>query len=241
MPRFSEQAYNVQVYLPVYNGTGVLSVKATDGDTNAFGDVTYSITSYKNIFSIHPKSGEIKIKDASGVTMKNYVLGVSASDQIFSSFVPVYVTFVTIEKSNFKFSQDVFHASLKENSNNVTTVFFPTVVGYTIGQCIRFSIVNPNDFFVINSNTGAISTKEHQLFDREKVAFYILIVQARYNNPKGRVAQAIVNITIEDENDNKPVFVGEYYQSVHVDATAHTPVIQVKATDADSGSNADIR
>ena len=75
---------------------------------DAHGDITYSLTRHTRIFSIHPKTGEIKVKDASKVQRKSYLFGAKASNGIiFHITVPVYVSFVMIEMTGFKFSQDI--------------------------------------------------------------------------------------------------------------------------------------
>ena len=55
-------------------------------------------------------------------------------------------------------------------------------------------------------NSGVLTTREE--LDRETVPSYSLIITARDGGAGGRQGMANVTITINDENDNSPVFTG---------------------------------
>eukprot|EP00794_Sanderia_malayensis_P006790 gene6790-7556_t len=242
MPEFEKQIYRVKLYTPVFNNTVVATVKAADGDTNLFGSVTYQLLSHKDKFTISPSSGNIWTKNAKLLTGKEYALQIAASDGIFTSTCQVKINLHPIRSSSLRFSRNVFHAFVTENDKHSRTLVILNVVGYEIGECIMFSIVNPTEGFVIDANTGVIKKQSGSVFDREQQAYYILIVQAHLKRDSSQVAQVMVNVTVEDANDNRPVFTNEpYYQSVHIDADAGSLLIVVHAVDADYGSNAAVR
>ena len=242
MPEFTKQIYRVNLYSPVFNNTEVATVHATDGDTNVFGSVRYSLLSHTELFKISPKSGQIWTKNAAKITDRSYSLQVAASDGIFTSTCRVLIDMLPIKNNKFKFSKDVFETSVRENDGFSRLVSILSTVGYDIGECIHFSIANPMKEFLIDENTGEIKTRYGSEFDREKQPFYLLIVQARLKRDPSQVAQSIVNISVSDLNDNEPVFIGKpYYQSVNIETPAGTPLITVQARDADEGSNSEVR
>uniref|UniRef100_A0A4W5RRE6 Cadherin domain-containing protein n=1 Tax=Hucho hucho TaxID=62062 RepID=A0A4W5RRE6_9TELE len=97
-----------------------------------------------------------------------------------------------------------------------------------------------NDFFVINPQTGAITTV--QPLDRE-VKDTHLIVEAndQGKDPEPRSATATVNISVEDENDNYPQFSEKrYVVQIPENVAVNSKVTQVEATDKDEGNNAKV-
>lgn len=242
IPSFSQQIYRVRLYTPVFNETKVVTVHATDGDSNVFSNVHYTLLNHNQIFRISPTSGSIWTKNANLITGNFYSLNVAASDKIFTSTCQVIINLSPIKTEKFRFRESVFFAEVTENKNKSELLMILNAVGYEIGERITFSIVNPMDSFFIDQSTGAIYTREGASFDREVQSHYLIIVQGRTTRDPSQVIQGVVNVTVADANDNKPVFIGEpYYQSVHIDTPANSSVLQLKAEDADEGLNAQIR
>lgn len=74
--------------------------------------------------------------------------------------------------------------------------------------------------------------------DRETTPFYSLVIEALDGGNPPLRGQMTVNITIQDVNDNQPIFnQSRYFASVPENATIGTSVLQVYATDTDSGDN----
>ena len=112
---------------------------------------------------------------------------------------------------------------------------------------VSYSFSNPtgvNSAFRIDRFSGSLFTREP--LDRERVAQYSLQVRAVDNAPIGAklTGEALVEITILDENDNRPHFSRRTYDvqvSEDID-TADRPVIaEIHATDADEGLNSRVR
>ena len=77
--------------------------------------------------------------------------------------------------------------------------------------------------------------------DRPPVDFYLLTLTAVDGGSPPLNGSMLLNITIEDVNDNPPVFSQASYQGyVYENATAGTRILAVKATDADRGLNAQV-
>ncbi|NXT97574.1 FAT4 protein, partial [Buphagus erythrorhynchus] len=78
--------------------------------------------------------------------------------------------------------------------------------------------------------------------DREATPTYQLLVQVEDKGEPRRRGYLQVNVTVQDINDNPPIFSQTLYQArVPEDAPVGASVLQVTAADADEGTNADIR
>uniref|UniRef100_A0AAY5EN35 Cadherin domain-containing protein n=1 Tax=Electrophorus electricus TaxID=8005 RepID=A0AAY5EN35_ELEEL len=78
--------------------------------------------------------------------------------------------------------------------------------------------------------------------DRELTPFYQLLIEVEDKGDPKKYGYLQVNVTIQDINDNAPVFdLDQYQSSVFEDAVVGTSVLQITATDQDEGTNADVR
>ncbi|XP_069617933.1 protocadherin gamma-B4-like [Ranitomeya imitator] len=77
--------------------------------------------------------------------------------------------------------------------------------------------------------------------DREKQSYYELILTALDGGNPQKSSTATVRITVQDFNDNLPIFNQDTYRvRLHEDAAIGSLVIHLNATDEDEGSNAEI-
>lgn len=94
--------------------------------------------------------------------------------------------------------------------------------------------------FTINSQTGAIITTKP--LDRELQAGYLLTVTAKDGGMPALSDTTDVEISVSDINDNAPTFLkSSYTGTVSEDSLVGTSVLQVSATDVDTGLNSRIR
>lgn len=109
----------------------------------------------------------------------------------------------------------------------------------------RYNIVsgNVNNAFRLSSHRERdgvlyLDLQINGFLDRETTPFYSLVIEAiDGGNPPLR-GQMTVNISIQDVNDNTPIFnQSRYFASVPENATIGTKVLQVYATDIDAGNN----
>uniref|UniRef100_A0A3B3TF36 Protocadherin Fat 4 n=1 Tax=Paramormyrops kingsleyae TaxID=1676925 RepID=A0A3B3TF36_9TELE len=78
--------------------------------------------------------------------------------------------------------------------------------------------------------------------DRELTPCYQLLIEVEDRGDPKRFGYLQVNVTIQDTNDNPPIFNQDHYQnSVFEDTAVGFSVLQVTAEDLDEGANADIR
>ncbi|KAK1790015.1 hypothetical protein P4O66_002330 [Electrophorus voltai] len=90
--------------------------------------------------------------------------------------------------------------------------------------------------FKIDPDSGAITTQME--IDYEDQASYTLAIIAHDNGIPQKMDTTYVEIIVEDANDNAPQFSQEKYQGkVFEDVSLYTSVLQISASDRDSGSN----
>lgn len=109
----------------------------------------------------------------------------------------------------------------------------------------RYNIVsgNVNNAFRLSSHRERdgvlyLDLQINGFLDRETIPFYSLVIEALDGGSPPLRGEMTVNITILDVNDNQPIFnQGRYFASIPENTTVGTKVIQVFATDIDSGEN----
>lgn len=244
-PVFTSPVFSAIVYLPTYPGTEVITVSATDGDTQALTNLTYSVVTppVTHIFDISPTRGVITVKNSSLLHQAVYHVQVAVSDQNFTDQATVDIDCKPLPVSDLKFSQTEYNASVIEGVSTAGDIADLRAVGYSVGDTITYSIVVPSDFFVISESTGIVSTLPGKQFDRETVDRYEVVVQARDGRkPSPRVAQSVLYVAVDDVNDNAPMFTEDlYFFVVQVSVDVGAFVGQVQAHDKDIGRNGAIK
>jgi len=95
-------------------------------------------------------------------------------------------------------------------------------------------------FFQIDADSGLIKTTAS--LDREKMPMHYFRVKAEYEQHKSLYAEADLTIIVDDVNDNAPKFeASSYSKSIPEDIFVGDTVLDVRARDLDTGSNADIQ
>lgn len=140
------------------------------------------------------------------------------------------------------FEHQVFNASVPEMSAMGTSVIRvtavdaddPTVAGHA---SVMYQIVNGNEYFAID-NSGLIFTKDKNL-DRETTAEYKVVVEARdAQGLRGESGTTTVLITLEDINDNFPIFTQSSYTfTVPEDIRVGNPLGFLSVEDPDEPQN----
>nr|XP_020636957.1 cadherin-18 isoform X2 [Pogona vitticeps] len=115
----------------------------------------------------------------------------------------------------------------------------------TYGNSARvvYSILQGQPYFSVDPKTGVIRTALHNM-DREAREHYSVVIQAKdmAGQVGGLSGSTTVNITLTDVNDNPPRFPQKHYQLyVPESAQVGSAVGKIKANDADTGSNADMK
>ncbi|XP_023209477.1 protocadherin Fat 1-like, partial [Centruroides sculpturatus] len=235
-PVFEKSIYSTVLLLPTYEGVLIKSVHAFDPDSDI---IKYSIISgnWGQKFSINEISGDIYVKNYVGLN-KEYNLVISANDGKFEAKSKVIIIVEDIQPSSKHFSQEIYRVSVLENVTDSHVLTAVNIIGTQLDEHVFFKILNPTDKFDIGKTSGVIRTTGLSL-DRETCNSYPLVIEARSKHSEEMwVAHTIVNITILDVNDNKPIFINTpYYATVQLEALPGNLILKVKAIDLDLNAN----
>lgn len=130
---------------------------------------------------------------------------------------------------------------VKENSSVGSIVYTVSAVDIDEGvnAKVMYSLAS-HPVFSISPSTGQISLSSP--LNRELIQNYTLQVIATDQGLESRFSTQKLVIMVEDVNDNPPVFVPSVYsKTVREDVKIGTTLLQVTATDSDSGLNGVVR
>jgi len=155
----------------------------------------------------------------------------------------VFVNVLDENDNTPKFSLPLYQASVPENTAINVNILRVTATDPDDGTngLVTFSIVsgNANDTFAMDNTTGFLYVRQN--IDREAVAFYSLLISASDNAPTPKSDFALVNFTVQDENDNSPIFVNVSNFTIVENSALGANVGSISATDFDTGSNGQVR
>ncbi|XP_019958668.2 protocadherin Fat 1a isoform X1 [Paralichthys olivaceus] len=248
-PQFRAAEYKATIASDVPRGTSVVKIAASDMDEGSNADIQYSIEAdVENVeenFEIHLTSGVIVTKESLiGLENELYAFFVRAKDTgnpSKHSLVQVYIKIVAPETPIPKFAEPHYRYTISEDLPIGTEI---DVIQAESEQQVVYSLVkgntpesNEDEVFVVDRDSGAL--KLQKSLDHETTKWYQLILLATTKHENYEiVASVIINIQVKDLNDNKPTFESDPYEAVVVEnLPSGTQVIQVKATDLDSGTN----
>ncbi|CAL8330612.1 unnamed protein product [Merluccius merluccius] len=221
----------------------VATVTATDLDQGENGTVRYMWSEGEGLFDLNDASGEIRLRRPLRAGFPGRKLQVLVADQGEPALTSTCLVFVHLkgDQDGLLFTKKVYNATVTENSRAGTLVAKIEAVDQTnSGSRIGYSIFSGNEreIFAINGNTGEITVQKPDALDFEEGRQAQLVVLAD-SGPK--TAHSRVSITLQDVNDNAPLFDYVYYRTAVWEGQVHnTYIMQVFASDADSGINGQI-
>ncbi|KAM3837963.1 cadherin EGF LAG seven-pass G-type receptor 3-like, partial [Diretmus argenteus] len=145
------------------------------------------------------------------------------------------------------FPQYNYQVQVAENQPPGTSVMAMSAVDPDPGDAGRVSYTmaplmnsRSSDYFHIHPETGFITTT--QILDREHMDLhYFRVTGTDYGSPR-LSGTTMVAITVSDRNDHSPIFEQtEYRETIRENVEEGYPILQLRATDLDSPSNANIR
>ncbi|KAI2665272.1 Cadherin EGF LAG seven-pass G-type receptor 1 [Labeo rohita] len=241
IPAFTEKVYSLKINEDAVVGTSVLTVTALGRDVNSV--VTYQISSgnTRNRFAITSQSGGGLITIALPLDYKQerqYVLTVTASDGTRFDTAQVFINVTDANTHRPVFQSTSYHQTFSEDRPIGSTVVVISATDEDTGENARITYIMEDNVpqFKIDPDTGAITTQME--IDYEDQASYTLAIIARDNGIPQKSDTTYVEIIVLDANDNAPQFGRDKYQdTVFEDAPVFTSVLQISASDRDSGSN----
>uniref|UniRef100_A0A4W5QMR3 Protocadherin Fat 4 n=1 Tax=Hucho hucho TaxID=62062 RepID=A0A4W5QMR3_9TELE len=216
---------------------------------------TYRFSENHKLFAINGTTGVIYTSSV----IDREILQSNVINVVVLSSQPTYPTEVRIVVLDINDNSPVFPdasivVSFKEDASSGRQVILDTATDSDIGSNgvdhTTYRIVNGNeqrkfrlDITVNPSGEGAflhlVSTGG---LDREITPFYQLLIEVEDKGDPKKFGYLQVNVTIQDINDNPPMFdLDQYQTNVFEDAAVGSSVLQITASDQDEGANADIR
>lgn len=241
VPTFTQKMYNLKINEDAAVGASVLTVTAVDRDANSV--VTYQITSgnTRNRFAITSQSGGGLITLALPLDYKQerqYILMVTASDGTRFDTAQIFINVTDTNTHRPVFQSANYQVLVSEDKPVGSTVVVISATDEDTGENARITYMMEDNVpqFKIHPDTGAITTQIE--IDYEDQASYTLAIIARDNGIPQKSDTTYVEIIVLDANDNAPHFLRDIYQgTVFEDAPVYTSVLQVSASDRDSGPN----
>ncbi|KAM9329220.1 protocadherin Fat 1 [Gastrophryne carolinensis] len=237
-PVFVNLPYYAMVQADAEEGHVIRHVTAVDKDTDKNGEIHYYLKEHSQHFQIGP-SGAITLKkqfDPDEFNKEYFITIVAADGGSPSYSTEVVVPITVMNKAMPVFEKTFYSAVIAENAQLHSPVVH-VQANSPEGLRIIYSITDGDPFsqFNINFNTGVINV--FSPLDFESHPAYKLRVRAT-DSVTGAHADVFVDIILEDVNDNLPEFRPRTYAATLSEASVvGTSVLQVKATDADSGQN----
>ena len=221
----------------------LISVMATDPDR--LSNVTYSVissTDLGSILSLNSVTGDITLTRVDPELRGQYTLNVSASDATCTgqSFARVEINIGNINDHSPVLGS--CEANLAENPPNGTEVIRLVATDEDIGfnGLVTYSLLTNTDLFGIDASSGVVrTTAPPERYDRETQSLLSVGAIASDGGNRQDYCQLVVNLI--DENDNAPVLtLPSYNTTLSSSALPGTFVVQVQATDSDSGANGEV-
>ena len=235
-PVFVNSPYQVQVREDVAVPFDILQVTATDADEpgNPNSQITYSITdgNVGSAFSIDSSSGQINVVQSLDFEMmSSYTLNLQASDggtPSRTANTTAIITVINVNENPPSISGDQ-SVEISESASVGSIVASYTALDPDMNE-VTFAIISGNeeDRFIIGNSTGRITLLN--TLNYEQTTSYMLGIEASDGQ---RSTTATLTVTVLDENEFAPMFVGGNSFSVNEQEADGTLVGTVTATDAD--------
>eukprot|EP00069_Balaena_mysticetus_P017270 bmy_10540T0 len=233
-PRFSDQIYEVAVLKPIHRGMELLMVQASDDDS----EVNYSIKTGNadEAVAIHPITGRVSVLNPALLGLSRELI-IKASDGLYQDTALVKISLTQALNTSLQFDRDVYRATVKENLLDRKALVILGAQGNCLNDTLSYFLLNGTDMFHMVKSSGVLQTRG-VAFDREQQDTHEVAVELRDSRTPQRVAQALVQVSVEDVNDNSPEFKHLPYHTIIQDGTEPGDVLfQVSATDQDLGVN----
>ncbi|XP_067948846.1 protocadherin Fat 4-like [Watersipora subatra] len=226
-------------------GDPVGYVLAIDADLGVGGEVAYELVTQwgSDLFSVDEQSGLVRLEGSLNYEMVElYIFEIQATDRDTSNPLAtnftLYINVIDENNNEPVFIPSTYNPVITESAATGSAVVTVSAIDYDAGMNgrVHYSILNTNLPFTIDSSNGTVYTSRQ--LDRETADLYNVIIQAEdlaLINPRSSTVR--VTVSIEDKNDNDPVFTPPYVVQVNEAAEVDAVVATIVATDADIGAN----
>ncbi|XP_046766540.1 cHz-cadherin isoform X3 [Gallus gallus] len=251
-PKFENSRYQYFLSEDTPIGTSFLRVTAHDSDQGVNAAITYSMLAHQvQYFQINPSTGWVYVNHRISQTTRisHYIVATDGGNR--SSTVELTVTITNALSQPPRWEQSRYWVTVPENTirdTRIVTIKATSPLGdprvtYNLeeGQVPETNM--PIRFYLRpNRADGSASLLVAEPLDFETTKFFSLTVRAQNVAMIPLASFTIVYVNVTDVNDNVPFFVSSNYEvSVPEGADVGTSVVQVLATDLDSGLHGQVR
>ncbi|EPQ16987.1 Protocadherin gamma-A4 [Myotis brandtii] len=246
-PLFTQPEYHVSVRENEPVGSRILTVKATDPDEGANGEVTYSFRKVRDkisqLFQLNSVTGDITIlEDLDYEDSGFYDIDVEAHDGPgLRARSKVLVTVLDVNDNAPEVTVTSLTSSIQETSSPGTVIALFNVHDSDSGEngLVTCSIPNNLPFTLEKTYGNYYRLLTHRALDREEVSEYNITVMATDHGTPPLSTETHISLKVADINDNPPAF-------PHASYSAYLPennprgasFLSITAQDPDSIENA---
>ncbi|CAN9515218.1 unnamed protein product [Ophioblennius macclurei] len=240
-PQFLNLPFAMTISEDTEPGDVLYQATAIDGDEGENGSVLFSLEDDYNLFRIDPAVGDVSLQRPFDFEALNkYVLTVVAVDEGEPTLSSAAQLSIQVRnRSNPVFQTLLYPLKVPENVPPFTTILHVQArnpEGYRL--IYNLEEENASRHFHVDFKTGVLIVANP--LDYESETMHVLTVRAT-DSVTGAFSEASIEVEVEDVNDNEPVFSKPTYgASVAEGLPISTSVIQVSASDRDSGRNQDL-
>ncbi|NXX38771.1 CDHR2 protein, partial [Tricholaema leucomelas] len=243
-PEFPQSTYYLEVMENSPNGTIVSpNITAYDPDSGVLGEITYYLLpeSIHEVFTVNATTGAVLVQNGNLLdreTRSIYYANLQAKDG--GNLVGTTALEITVldDNDNAPIITGSYFIPVEEGQNVSTQIQAidndkPGTPNSQLGFRILPGLFSDN--FTIDANTGMMYSKEP--LDREALEDergQLVVTVEVYDNGTPRLSTSVnVTITVEDLNDNAPIFLSQSYNFSVFEDSPGSIVGEVDATDAD--------
>uniref|UniRef100_A0A671UNM0 FAT atypical cadherin 2 n=1 Tax=Sparus aurata TaxID=8175 RepID=A0A671UNM0_SPAAU len=240
-PQFLNLPFSMMISEASEPGDVLYQATAIDRDLGENGSIMYSLEEDYNLFRIDPDVGDISLQRPFDFEALNkYVLTVLAMDEGAPSLSTAAQLSIQVRnQSNPVFQTHMYPLKVPENVPPFTTILHVQArnpEGYRLIYNLEEENASKN--FHIDFKTGVLTVTNP--LDYESQTMHVLTVRAT-DSVTGAFSEASIEIEVEDVNDNAPVFSKLTYSAIIDEGLPiGTSVIELSASDQDSGRNKDL-
>ena len=251
-PVFEPSSLSLGVVEDLPAGAVVGQLVTTDADSEGNNTaVTFTITMDFALgrFELDPNTGIVTTTTTLNREARDeydiFVRAVDHGDPPLSTEANVTITVLDANDHSPQFVQEHYEGSIPENSPLGTPVLTVEATDRDTGVNgdIRYSLSSDAvSFFAINATSGVLFTNSSAFDFEGSVTSYTFTVLAEDQGVPMRNATATVLVTVTDTNDHPPEFSRNvYYGKVPENYAIGTIILQVNATDIDTGFGGVVR
>ena len=246
-PTFSKAEYTANIAENAQKGVSVIELVATDLDSGDNGKISYTFVSStaSDLFKIDASTGDVTLQGILDFeNVSSYDLTALAKDSGSPSLnstatLRIFVTDINEQPSVECVESCVYTISEGVQPDSEIGELSTTDPDTAVNCALQYSMPGIADEKFKVAGNGKILTKAS--LDRETNPQYIFYITVKDCGSPPLTDRVRVTIIVNDVNDNRPQFPGPYNMDIFESESSGSTVVQVKATDADEGRNAEIK